>query len=236
MGFNNNQNRRFNNNQGFNPYSPGASHSTPYKKKSKVGQEDWVDRRGKDGVGFNLFLAFICFAASHIINDFVSLPVALQTFVSVISWVGVGMYLIFALVALKRGKRVSGLYDKQSSLDSLARMNWFQFEEVVGEHFKRVGYSVTNVGGAKADGGIDIWLYKKGYKGIVQCKHYRGKVGVSIVREMYGVMVHEGADEVYIVGLHGFTRDAWQWAKGKPMKLISGKKIIEWKNQIQAGH
>jgi restriction system protein len=48
--------------------------------------------------------------------------------------------------------------------------------------------------GAGQDGGIDIRLYKDGRAHLIQCKHWKArKVGVSVVREMLGLMTAEAA-------------------------------------------
>jgi restriction system protein len=50
------------------------------------------------------------------------------------------------------------------------------------------------------DGGIDLALRKDGELHLVQCKHWRArKVGVEIVRELYGVMAARGAVGSYVV-------------------------------------
>lgn len=68
-------------------------------------------------------------------------------------------------------------------------MNWFEFELLIGEAFRRQGYTVseTNTG---ADGGIDLILNRNGETHLVQCKHWKAsKVSVQVVREFYGVIV-----------------------------------------------
>ena len=50
-----------------------------------------------------------------------------------------------------------------------------------------------NTGGG-ADGGVDLVLSKTGERILVQCKNWKSsKVGVSTVRELFGVVTAEGA-------------------------------------------
>jgi hypothetical protein len=51
---------------------------------------------------------------------------------------------------------------------ALASMSWRDFERLIGEEFRRRGFTVTGFGGAfaaGAGGGVDIALMKKGVHG-----------------------------------------------------------------------
>lgn len=59
-------------------------------------------------------------------------------------------------------------------------MSWQQFETLVGEGFRRRGYSVKETGGGGPYGSVDLVLSKNGEKTLVQCKQWKAfKVGVS---------------------------------------------------------
>ena len=97
----------------------------------------------------------------------------------------------------KRQNLVSDVAQSQAS-DALDGMSWREFEMLVGEGFRLQGYQVVETGGGGADGGIDLVLTKPGKSGgekfLVQCKQWRAfKVGVDVVRELYGVMAARGA-------------------------------------------
>lgn len=74
------------------------------------------------------------------------------------------------------------------------------------------------------DGGVDIIL--KDSKGIiyVQCKAHKSKVGVAVVRELFGVMTSKNVDRGIVVSLHGFTKGAYALADktGIVLKDIDG--------------
>lgn len=109
---------------------------------------------------------------------------------------------------------------------ALNDMSWQQFEVVVGEAFRRKGYSVAEKGGGGADGGVDLVLKKQGETFLVQCKQWRAlKVGVNIVRELYGVMAAKGATGGFVVTSGVFTEEARAFAKGTNIELIDGKAL-----------
>jgi restriction system protein len=107
---------------------------------------------------------------------------------------------------------------------ALNNMNWQQFEALVGEAFRRKGYAVTETGGGGADGGIDLVLKREGETFLVQCKQWKAtKVGVSTVRELYGVMAAEGATGGFVVTSGVFTDEARAFAVGRNIELFDGK-------------
>lgn len=121
---------------------------------------------------------------------------------------------------------------KHAKVDALKAMPWDEFEKLVGAMFRLWGFRVKTHGGNHADGGIDLIVEKRGKRHLVQCKRYKGSVGVSVAREMFGVMVSEGLDGVYIMTSGTFTKECWIFAKNKPMKLISGEKLADILNDV----
>ena len=113
--------------------------------------------------------------------------------------------------------------------DALNGMRWQEFERVVGEAFRMQGYAVEERGGAGADGGVDLVLRKDGEKFLVQCKQWRAyKVGVTVVRELYGVMAAQGAAGGFVVTSGVYTEEAVGFAQGRNVKLIDGACLKEW--------
>ena len=144
----------------------------------------------------------------------------------------VGQYLLpfaflvgAAMSAFGRYKRralheqVAGSPDRSA----LNNMSWQQFEALVGEAFRRKGYTVTETGGGGADGGIDLALKKEGETFLVQCKQWKAyKVGVATVRELYGAMAAEGATGGFVVTSGVFTDEARAFAVGRNIELMDG--------------
>ncbi len=120
------------------------------------------------------------------------------------------------------------LLDLQTGLHSLRALSWEAFERLVGELFRRQGYRVKQRGGAAPDGGIDLVLRQDKRKTIVQCKHWRNQaVGVSLVRELFGVMHGERAQHCIFVSTSSYTDEAQAFARGKPIRLIDGVELLQ---------
>lgn len=130
-----------------------------------------------------------------------------------------------AASAYGRAKRCQLVSDvtQSSSASVLDTMSWQEFEMLVGEAFRQKGFAVTETGGGGADGGVDLVLEKNREKFLVQCKQWRAfKVGVEVVRELYGIMAARGATGGYVVTSGHFTRDAQAFAVGRNISLIDG--------------
>lgn len=125
-------------------------------------------------------------------------------------------------------RRKRKLLNKQSDLDSIRSLSWKEFEELVGEAYRRKGYSVIENHGVGSDGGIDLRLNKVGNLFLVQCKRWKTqKVDVRVVREMYGLMTAERASGAIIITSGLFTQDARTFAEDKPIDLIEGYQLAE---------
>ena len=132
------------------------------------------------------------------------------------------------LTALGRYKRRALHEQVASSPDrsALNDMSWQQFEALVGEAFRRKGYAVTETGGGGADGGVDLVLKKEGEAFLVQCKQWKAyKVGVTTVRELYGVMAAQGASGGFVVTSGVFTDEARAFAEGRNIELMDGRAL-----------
>ena len=87
------------------------------------------------------------------------------------------------------------------------------FEELVAELFKSKGYDVRLTQRTR-DGGLDIYAFHRSEVGtvmiIIECKRYaaKRKVGVEIVRGLYGVVEHENATKGIIATTSYFSGPA----------------------------
>jgi restriction system protein len=151
-----------------------------------------------------------------------------------LGWVALAGCWIAALASFIGRRKRRQLLDNQTGIDSLRHMNWRQFELLAGEAFRRQGYAVEETGLGGADGGIDLILRKNGQTTLVQCKQWQTwQVGVKVVREMYGLLVHHQAAAVKIVALGDYTGDARRFAQGKPIELIHGGELIATVRSLQ---
>jgi restriction system protein len=93
----------------------------------------------------------------------------------------------------------------------------------MGEVFRRDGYQVTECGGSSPDGGVDLVLTKSKQRYLVQCKHWRTQqVGVTVVRELNGVIAAQGAAGGFVVSGGEFTQEAREFANRTKIVHIDG--------------
>ncbi|CAE6846161.1 hypothetical protein XA1311A_39880 [Xanthomonas arboricola] len=145
-----------------------------------------------------------------------------------LAWMLLGVCWLAALFSYLGTRSRRRFLETRTTLESLSTGGWRQFELLVGEAFRRQGYSVEETGLGGADGGIDLILRKDGRRTLVQCKQWkRQQVGVSVVREMYGLLAHHQAHAVKIACIGTYTKDAERFAEGKPIELIDGERLLE---------
>ncbi len=105
-----------------------------------------------------------------------------------------------------------------------------QFEQVVSLLLAKMNFIVEHTGQI-GDGGIDIKAQNlspmTAGKYIIQCKKYSidNKVDVKDVRDLFGVVHSEMANKGILITTSEFTSKANEFAKGKPIELINGKKL-----------
>ena len=152
-----------------------------------------------------------------------------------LAWVALAIGLLGASLSIVRTRSRSSLLEQQRGLETLRALPWTKFEQLVGEAFRRQGYRVEETGQGGADGGIDLLLSKDGAATLVQCKQWRSRqVGVSVVREMFGLMHHHRAAAVKIVCTGVFSSDCYRFAVGKPLELIDGDALHRLVAGVQA--
>jgi hypothetical protein len=108
-----------------------------------------------------------------------------------------------------------------------------EFEAWSGMLFRLLGYQVKNTQEV-ADHGIDLELSGPDARyGLVQCKRYRGTVGEPTVRDLYGTLIHENGDHAWLVTTGGISRQAYEWAAGKPIDLWDGLRLVDFAKQLR---
>lgn len=144
-----------------------------------------------------------------------------------------------ALSAWRRKQRQALVSDvaQASNADALDGMSWREFELLVGEAYRLQGYRVAEIGGGGPDGGVDLVLAKGSEKFFVQCKQWKAyKVGVTTVRELYGVMAAKGATGGFVVTSGLFTSDAKDFAQGRNIELVDGPRLFAMIQQARSAH
>jgi restriction system protein len=143
-----------------------------------------------------------------------------------IAW-GVPLTVFVVLAVLERMVRLRRLRRQRVYAD-LAALSWVQFEQVIADAFRRHGYRVRETGGRnQADGGVDVVLERDGETTIVQAKHWRrDRVGVTLVRELYGVQQSLHAHRAMFVSLGRYTADAEGFAARTGVTLVDGEQLL----------
>ncbi|MCA9958443.1 MAG: restriction endonuclease [Anaerolineales bacterium] len=134
---------------------------------------------------------------------------------------------------LKLSKQSREKFESIRRIEQLQRMDPVEFEQFVGYLYQKQGFSVSTTV-TSGDEGVDLVLRKGRRLGIVQCKRYAGTVGQPIVRDLYGAMMHNKADEAVLVTSGIISKPAEEWAKGKPIALIDGHELISWARRAQS--
>jgi len=128
----------------------------------------------------------------------------------------------------KRGQQLLSSATGAAGASAISGMTWREFELLIAEGFRSRGFVVKDKGGQGPDGGVDLVLLKGNERFLVQCKQWRAlKVGVTVVRELYGVMSAEGATGGIVVTSGAFTDDAKEFANGRNIKLVDGPLLRE---------
>jgi len=111
-------------------------------------------------------------------------------------------------------------FSEKRTIDDL---DWDEFELLVSELYRRRGFDVEFAAATGPDDGVDVILRRGEECVLVQCKHWKAwKVGVKELREFFGVLVADGATRGMFVTSKSFTREAVDFANGKPIELVSG--------------
>ncbi len=113
------------------------------------------------------------------------------------------------------------------------QLSWWQsldgrgFETELSALFNKKGFVVIRTGKA-GDQGIDLIIRNTDKIIIVQCKAHAKLIGPGPVRDLYGTLLHnqDKASEAWLVSTYGFSKQAKNFADGKPIKLITIHSLI----------
>ncbi|WP_158162232.1 restriction endonuclease [Grimontia hollisae] len=137
------------------------------------------------------------------------------------------IFLLPAPISLLKRHIARNRLAKTATFEHLHKMHWLDFEGLVGEHYRQKGFNVSQSLNHTPDGGVDIALRKDGELHLVQCKHWKErKVGVRVLRELYGVLLDRQADRMIVVTSGDFTAEAVRFAADKKFELINGHRLL----------
>ncbi len=117
----------------------------------------------------------------------------------------------------------------------LTQIHWHAFEQIVGEIMSSHGFEVQLTGRVRGRS-ADIMAIKADALGVttkylVECKHYKRNIGLSIVNGVVGSRAINDVDHALLVTTGRFTRDVMKRKaklEEKRLHLRDGEKIREW--------
>jgi restriction system protein len=133
----------------------------------------------------------------------------------------------------KRFVEARSVVETLDNSSNLAAMDWEDFEHLIRqlfeEEFSAEGGEVR-ITQASRDGGVDAVIFDpdpiRGGKIVIQAKRYTNTVSVSAVRDLFGTVHNEGANKGILVTTADYGPDAYEFAKGKPITLMSGNELL----------
>jgi restriction system protein len=122
--------------------------------------------------------------------------------------------------------------DVLSGLDqrpNLMELSPGEFENLITNLFAKMGLE-ARLTQASRDGGVDCVAFDPrpifGGKVVIQAKRYKGTVGVSAVRDLFGTVHNEGASKGILVTTSGYGSASFDFANGKPLELLDGTNLL----------
>jgi restriction system protein len=129
-----------------------------------------------------------------------------------------------------RQMRAGPSVNVEERLAALRAMPWENFSLVVGEAYRRQGYSVESSNSAA----FDFQLAKKGQITLVQCRRWKvNQVGDAPVRELVNAMEKQDAFNCVCITAGAFSANARDFARGRPITLLNDAALVELARTIE---
>lgn len=111
--------------------------------------------------------------------------------------------------------------------------NPYEFEELVADMFKRLGYQSVKTTPKSVDVGADITMKRKGIKYVVQVKKYAedNKIGRPDLQRLQGSAQHFHAMGMIFVTYGFYSRHALDYAKQHGIETIDNNELINLMNK-----
>lgn len=129
-----------------------------------------------------------------------------------------------AVTILIRRSRRSRLLS--ADIQRIAEMDGVTFEDCCIEHFRQLGYKAEPTA-TSGDYGADIILKKMGRKTVVQCKRYKGNVGVQAIQEAIGAKGYYKADKAMVITNSYYTPNAITLANANDVELWDRDDLVK---------
>jgi restriction system protein len=122
---------------------------------------------------------------------------------------------------------------RRAAVTNFHALNPYEFEELMCELLRAMGYKDAQVTQRARDGGFDVRATSQRLKGgqmLIECKRYAPgrKISVELVRSFHGVLQKEQAYEGWFVTTSSFTKPAEEHARAVPyIRLIDGDTLAQ---------
>ena len=141
-------------------------------------------------------------------------------------------FLAIAGYALWRQLRTPSVTNAAEILGRLRAMSWEDFSAVIGEAFRRDGYTVTAIPGSVAD----LELRRNGRVSVVCCKRWKvAQTGAGPLRELYAAKQAQDAQECIYVATGEFTANARAYAAEKAIRLLHDAALATLVARVERG-
>ncbi|MFN4336288.1 MAG: restriction endonuclease [Candidatus Nitrosocaldus sp.] len=139
------------------------------------------------------------------------------------------IFAVAALLTIRYKRRKSKERLKRLTLERLKSMDPKEFEYVVADMLRTMGYRDVRVIGGSGDLAVDITAKHGKDKVVIQCKRYTGKKVTSPELQMFiGMMLTEyKATKGIYVTTSSFTQDAVELARRHGIELWDGDRLAE---------
>lgn len=154
-----------------------------------------------------------------------------------VSMVFLGVVLFILLIAYisarMQEKQLKHMLTSADTLDKLYVLNPFDFEEAVGELFRKNGFENVRITPSQLDGGVDIIMEKNGESYGVQCKKYdpQSYIKIEIVKALIPSCQRMGLHHPVFVTTAKFSTHTREYMKGENMWLIDGNDLVVMMNR-----
>jgi HJR/Mrr/RecB family endonuclease len=107
---------------------------------------------------------------------------------------------------------------KWITINDIDRIDGYEFERVLKELFKKMGYHVIHTS-LSNDQGADLIVEKFGVKTVIQAKNWQDNVTNKGVQEVYAAIKHYDAQKAMVISSSGFTQSARELARSTDVTL-----------------
>jgi hypothetical protein len=104
------------------------------------------------------------------------------------------------------------------TINDIDRIDGYEFERVLKELFKKMGYQVIHTP-LSNDQGADLIVEKFGVKTVIQAKNWQDDVTNKGVQEVYAAIKHYDAQKAMVISSSGFTQSARKLARSNDVTL-----------------